>query len=245
MFDILITAAEKDYNKLIFVIRSIRKNIDGFDDIHVISPTNIINKIDGVKYSLDKDVVNFDFSQFKGNIAARTGWYKQQFIKLFQNVTKDNYLVIDSDVYINRKIDLFVDGHPCFLLGEDQDHFPYFEFTKKVLGFGRIYPHSFINEIMYFQRGLIQSMIEPWTEEGFFITSVDVLNKINHKTSSFSEYETYGNFVSKYYPGLYRFQFIKTASKALRKEWNSEELEQYILSFEDKNVDKLSMHTWI
>lgn len=246
MYDILITVAEKDYNKLPFVINSIQNNIQGFHNIHVVSPTIIpLNKPDGIKYHLDSEVVKFDFSKFKGNIALRKGWYIQQFIKLFQRWTMNDYLVVDSDVILNKPLDIIQNGKPCFFLGEDQNHQPYFDFTKKVFGYGREYPYSFINEIMYFKRDLIQEMVSPWSFEGFFEVAVNALNEINHPTSSFSEYETYGNFIMKKHPEMYQIVKLKTKSVAVKRQWTNEEIKEQIQVFKKSNYDKISLHSWM
>jgi hypothetical protein len=245
MYDILITVAEKDYNKLPFVLESIKKYLCGFNEIHIVSPTKIQFESSKTFFHLDRDVVDFDFSKFKGNIALRKGWYIQQFIKLFQKVTSNDYLIVDSDVYFNQKIEIVENGKPCFLLGVNQQHQPYFDFTKKVFGFGREFPHSFINEVMYFKRDIIEKMISPWTKDGFFEIAVKVLNKINHQTSSFSEYETYGNYIHKYFPEMYNVKYIKTKTLAKHGNWTKEELHNVIEHYKDQDYDKISMHSWI
>lgn len=246
MYDILITVAEKDYNKLPFVISSIHNNIQGFHNIHVVSPSIILlPTFKNIYYHYDSAVIDFDFSKFKGNIALRKGWYIQQFIKLFQRWTLNDYLVIDSDVILNKPLDIIQNGKPCFFLGEDQNHQPYFDFTKKIFGYGREYQYSFINEIMYFKRDLIQEMIWPWSFEGFFEIAVNALNEINHPTSSFSEYETYGNFVMKNHPEMYNVKKWKTKSIALKREWANDEIKEQIKSFKNTNYDKISLHSWM
>jgi len=164
IYDILILTTVKDYNKLPFLIQSIEKNLQDWDHIYVISPTHISNNIPNTKkdiiFHTDEEVIDFDFSKLKGNAGnGRTGWYKQQFIKLFQQVTSNNYLVIDSDVYINRPIKIFENNKPNFLLGKDQCHEPYFQFMKLMFGFGQEYHFSFINEMMLFKRNYIDLML--------------------------------------------------------------------------------------
>jgi hypothetical protein len=176
MYDILITVAKKDINKLKFLYESIGQNLTGFDLINVVSDEQIPReqRINGISYWLDKEAVDFDFSLFKGNIALRKGWYVQQFVKLFQWITENDYLVIDSDVYLNKKISIFENGKPCFLLGKDQYHQPYFDFNNQMLGFSREYPYSFINEIMYFKRDLIFEMLNEIDPEYVHLLGMNV-----------------------------------------------------------------------
>jgi hypothetical protein len=204
MFDILILSAEKDYNKVKFVYESIKKYIDGFNKVYCITNKEIIEelKVEGINYYTDDDVLDFDFSKFKGNVLKRSGWYKQQYIKLFQNVTLDNYLVVDSDIIFNKKIDIIENGKPNFFFGRDQYNEAYFRFMKTFLNLDKVHNHSFINEIMLFNRSYINHMLEILNLDanGFFDESVKVLNEMNHD-AGLSEYELYGNFVTKYFPG--------------------------------------------
>ncbi len=245
MYDVLITAAEKDFNKLPYVIESIEKNIDGFAKIYVVTPVKVPKPLQGITYALDDEVLDFDYSKFKGNIAKRKGWYAQQFIKLFQSITSNDYLVIDSDVYITKKLSVVKEGKPHFFLGKDQLHLPYFEFIRLALEIDRVCAYSFINEIMYFKRDLIKQMIAPYSIYGFFEFATKILNAMNHETSSFSEYETYGNFIVKEFPGLYGFTQLETASVALKRTWSDEEIKTFIKKYEGSKYDKISMHSWI
>jgi hypothetical protein len=155
MFDVLILVAPKDFNKLPFVCESIVKNINGVHKFYFVSPCAIPDEklfVDGECF-IDREVVDFDFPII--NAKERRGWYCQQFIKLFQEVTLRDYLVVDADVYINRP--LLVDSkYPTFFLGREQRHEPYFQLMKEVVNLDRVYPHSFISEIMYFKRDVIQ-----------------------------------------------------------------------------------------
>jgi hypothetical protein len=246
-FDILITTAPKDYNKLPFVIDSVRKNICGFDTIYCVSPTEIKreNKLEGVVYVLDSDFVSFDYSKLINK--KRKGWYTQQFIKLFQWITNDNYLVIDSDAIILKPLSIFNrQGMPYFFLGEDQKHLPYFDFMRQMFGFGRTFDHSFINEIMFFKREYIIDMVNSigMGVIDFMDKSIDLINKINHKTSSFSEYETYGNWIVENKPESYDFKVLKCKTMGKSSQYSITDIERLIKQYK-KDYDKLSLHTWL
>ncbi len=247
MFDILILSAEKDFNKIKFVYESINNNINNFDNIHCVTNVKIDDKykISDINYYTDEDVLNLDYSKFKGNVLKRKGWYKQQYIKMFQNVTSDDYLVVDSDIFFNRKIDIFNDK-PSFFFGRDQHHLPYFEFMRRLLKLEKTYNFSFINEIMFFKREYIKKILDMLNVDinGFFDLSVDILNDINHD-AGLSEYELYGNFVTKYFPDSYNYTHIKTYLGGKYSAWNDQEVYNYIKSFEKSDYDIISMHSWI
>ena len=248
MYDILIPTAKKDFLKFRFVYDSIVENLDGFDTFYCISnvemPRNLV--IPGVRYFLDDDVLDFDYSEFQGIVKERKRWYIQQFVKLFQQVTSDDYLVVDADVYFNKKIAVFENGKPTFLFGKDQSHQPYFDFTKRVLGFGRVYPYSFINEVMLFKRKIINHMVSStgFNLYGFFELIVHALNKIND-TSGMCEYEMYGNYVTKYFKDQYNYRYLKTKRYTKRRIWTVEELQNCIDSIKGTNYDMVTFHSWM
>jgi len=248
MYDVLIPTAEKDFLKFRFTYDSILENLDGFDKFYCISNVKVPKElsISGVQYFLDDDVLDFDYSGFKGIVMERKRWYIQQFIKLFQQITSDDYLVVDADVYFNKKIDVIENGKPTFLFGKDQLNQPYFDFTEKVLGFGRIYPYSFINEVMLFKREIINHMVSStgFNIYGFFELATKALNEIN-SPSGMCEYETYGNYVTKYFKDQYNYRYLKTKRYRKHRIWKTEEIQSCINSIKGSKYDMITFHSWI
>lgn len=250
MFDILITVAPKDFNKLRFIGESIQNNIidyneDSFRDIFYVSPIAIPDEylFIGDNLFTDEDIFDFDFSKIK--MENRRGWYRQQFIKLFQEVTADNYLVIDSDAYINKPLKINP-AYPDFYLGKDQHHLPYFRLLKEVLNLDRVYSHSFISEMMFFKRGIIRYLLGELgiSRYDFFDVVVDKINEINDG-SSFSEYEMYGNYVTKNWPDLYKYKNIEVSHQWKKREWTDKEIVDYVSKYKNTNYNILTMHSWI
>lgn len=244
MFDILITVALKDYNKLPFIMESVRNHIKGYGDIYVISPNDIPNDYVSADahYLLDRDIADFDLSRIE---PYRQGWYKQQFIKMFQNETADDYLVVDADVWINKNFDINPD-HPTFFLGRNQDHQPYFKLMKAVLDLDKVYPHSFICEMMFFKRDIIWEILKynKRNKKSFVARCVDEIIKNGHP-SGFSEYETYGNFVTKYYPELYNYKKINVLHNKKLRMWTTQELKVLVGSHGNNGYDILTMHSYV
>jgi hypothetical protein len=248
MFDILIPAHEKDFSKLRFVHDSIVKNIEGFNEIFCITNVKVPEKlkIQGVNYFLDEEVIDFDFSLFQDTIAKRTGWYRQQFVKLFQNVTGDEYLVTEADnIYLN-KVSIFEDGKPIFLLGKDQNHVAYYKIMQKLLGYGREYNYSFINEVMYIKRQYVKELVAltKLNKYGFFELFAAELNR-TQETSGCSDYDLYGNFVEKYHKDEYLYRQVKSVGLGINKEWKVEDIEKQIAINKDSNNIMLKLHSWI
>lgn len=243
--DVLIVTAPKDFNKLQFVYDSIMRNIEGIDEVICVSPEIIPTAYlpSGVFTYLDTETTVFDFSLI--NMKHRRGWYRQQFIKLFQEVTFNNYLVVDSDVFICKKLNIG-DDFPVFYLGKDQLHKPYFDLMKDIVNLDRVYPHSFISEIMYFKREIIDHMLDylKIDQAEFFLRCVEYINKADD-ASGFSEYELYGNYVTKNFPNTYQYEHINVLYQAKKRLWTDDEVSNHIKENMNKEYDLLTMHSWI
>ena len=247
MYDILIPASEKDFIKLRFVWESIINNLAGFDKIYCISkakmPVNL--RLPSVNYFTDSDIINFDF-KFTGVIKGHEGWYIQQYIKLFQQVTSDDYLEVDADVFFNKKVNIIENGKPCFLFGRDQHHIPYFNLMEKLFDIERVCPHSFINETMFFKRSIIKHFLDSFKVDarGFFEMIISEVNRVN-QMSGFSEYEFYGNYVTKYFKDYYNYKNLKTYLGGKYGQWTENEVRQYVNGFKGSDYDLISMHSWM
>jgi hypothetical protein len=245
MFDILITIAEKDFNKLRFCVNPIDLYVLRFNKIHVVSDIEIPEKYKperAINYHLDRDVLPIDFELFDNK---RKGWYKQQFIKLFQTITDHNYLVIDGDTVLMRPLQVNP-NYPCFYHGKNQFHKPYFELMTRLFGVTQANPYSFINEIMLFKRGYVLEMLEKLHLSVFgFIDKVILDVNESREWSGFSEYELYGHWMSLNHPGAYIHRILRTGSKAKKEIWSDEAVEKFIQDSHNMGLDKISLHSWI
>ena len=244
IFDILITAAKKDFNKLPFVLSGIERNIRGYNNIHIISNHPVPDEylVNGTIQYRDHEALDYDFLGI--DMENRRGWYRQQFIKLLQTTTTDDYLVIDADVYINKPMKINT-GNPSFYLGRDQYHMPYFQCFDRICGLKRSYDHSFICEIMFFKRDIINMILEEigLDRYDFLNRCVEMINKVNNG-SGFSEYEFYGNYVTSRWPGAYQYKKIKVLHNKKYRKWYDEEIRQYVENNSHSDYDILTMHSW-
>ncbi|MBQ3806164.1 MAG: hypothetical protein II844_10250 [Prevotella sp.] len=129
----------------------------------------------------------------------RSGWLFQQFVKLSGNVgTCRHYLCIDADhVLVYPHVFLTSEGKTVFYQSYEE-HLPYYDMIQRLLPGMEISRLSYVDHKMLFDKQklakLQQAISEngggkPWTEV--------VLDKIDRSThAGFSEFETYGNFVS-------------------------------------------------
>ncbi len=239
MYDIVIVAGEKDFTKIPFVYDSIITNITGYNKIYCFCPSYPVEKIEGIEYVLDQTVLQTDINKIK----FRPNWVYQQYLKLLQGVTLTNYLVIDSDILFTRPVSIFEGSKPCFLLGNFSIHKPFFNYSERLFGIGNEYGKSFINEVMLFNRDLVNELIYSKfnTKKAFIAKS----NSIIDSTCFLSEYELYGNYIYKYHPMEYEYKVVRVARNPRKISWSKEELVNYINQYKDSNIDMLTISSLI
>lgn len=244
--DLFLPAAPKDYNKIPYAIKAACKHVVGLTSVHIITPDEIELKdefsLPIIKHR-DEDVLPFNRDEFQ----YRPDWVYQQFLKLFQQVTGNWYLVIDSDLVFNRNISLVEDGKPVFLLGSDQYHDPYFWFNKEMLGFGKTYPWSFLSACTFYCRYLVNEMVRFCGFDNrleFIEKAVEIINGGCHPAES----ELYGSYVYSEYPDLYAFRKLRHAlnGKYDSTPWSNEEIETLQKQMNKRdNVDIFTINTWL
>lgn len=237
LFDIFIPCKTSDVNKLKFLLPSIRKNIAGYDDIFIVTPERI--DIPGVKCLTDFEVLP---KWYKDTAPYRPGWTFQQYLKILQPVSKDRYLIIDSDLWINRPLEIFDSaGKPTFFFGRDQLAPQYFEHMSH-FGLRKFHHYSFISEIMLFDRSIISEFLadQKLTADTF----VEKSNKILTRTCHIGDYEFYGNMVMKYRKDAYNEKYLKSLVLGKHGPWSDHEITVTIKDPMNSSYDTIAYHTW-
>lgn len=246
--ELVIPCAPKDEVKLTAVLASVEANLTGISAAHVITPNGVT--VEG-HYSFpvylhhDRDVVDFDPQRFK----FRPTWIYQQFLKLFQNVTAtDWYLCLDADRFINRPLSLFEEETPIlFLSSRDQGYDFYFEYSKRMIGVGRVYGHSFLSECTLYHKALIREMLDRsgLNQQDFLARSADIIDA----TCCIGDAELYGNFVWSRYPDLYKPLILRDEIRGkypeYHGEWTAYEIALYVEEMKcHDDIDIFSAHSW-
>lgn len=244
--DLFIPAAPKDYIKLPFVLDSVDRYLPDITAAHIVTPTEITLPREyrfPVMFHRDQDVLDFDYTRFK----FRPTWIYQQFLKLFQQVTGEWYLVMDADRFINTPQQLFDDGTPImFLRDRDENHTPYFEYNKKMIGVGKVYDHSFLSECTLYSRSVVEAMLLEcdFTIDDWLVESANI---ITHDCC-IADAELYGSFVYSRQPDLYRFNILRDymiGKYAGQGEWTTEEIVAYVERMASRDdVDFFTAHSW-
>lgn len=234
-YDIIIFSAKKDLHKIKYIYDGIINNLTGYNKIYCICPEFPTELVNGVEYVLDTTVGNFDMSGVK----FRPDWIRQQYMKLFQDITLDLYLVIDADIIINKPIEIFTNNKPNFLLGGGMKYNSFTNYCKLLFDFSGVYEKSFVNEIMLFDRRIVNEMISSKfkTQEDFIIES----NKIINPTCLISEYELYGNYIYSSHRDSYNYKMTSTLRFNKFSKWLPADIEAYIIKYVDSNYSLLTI----
>jgi hypothetical protein len=222
-YDVLIVCAEKHLRNLDYVVSGVRKNIkEPARKIFCVTPEIPAKKIKGVKYLRDADVIDFDMS---GCHFSNPNWVKQQYIKFFQKITLEKYLVVDADFIINKPISLIENGKTNLFVWEKFNYRIFHSYIEKMFGLKKVTDYSFISEIVFFDRVLISELI--LSKFGSINEFILESNRQITSRCRLSEYETYGTYVMSKYPE--KFKLNKT-SRIFLKEYNNRQRIQPFIS---------------
>ena len=225
--DVFITLHKKDIPALPLCVKSISKYlIPRSNRITIVSddiPAGLLTEY-GLNHIYEsavfRDLTLAEMPEIICNGEDRTGWYFQQFLKweARKYSTTNNYVVADADTIFIRPMILLHNNKYVFYRG-DQHHMPYFKTYEKLFGYLPEKQPSFIANYMIFNTAIIDKIIAriekiyPGNKEWYKII-LDAIDK--NEPSSFSEFETYGYYMSKYHPDL--FDSRKCRNKILQKE---------------------------
>ena len=235
-FPIIIPTTTKDYLR---VKRDLRALLDYLPakEIVFIGPATLEEPVKSdatgvgieghVRYLNENDIISFDelTDLMRGRLAAdgyemaansKPGWYYQQFLKMsFSEICdEDYYMSWDADTIPLRTIRMFDDeGHPYFDLKAEFNP-GYFVTLKNLLGLDKVNEKSFIAEHMIFSKSRMAELIKEIEalpiRGGKYYEKIFYSLDLNNLKKGFSEFETYGSWMSVRHPGEYTF-----------RDWNS------------------------
>jgi len=242
-YDLFIPLIEKDEIKLKYVYEYALKHLAP-KNVFVCSPHKINNKIQGIEYINDLDVINLADKSF---IGFRPNWTYQQFLKLFFKSYSQYYFALDCDTIILKQLSLFKENKPVWYYGWKQNHFPYFLFNRRHFNLKKSLNHTGIGDLGLFNKNIIQSFLDSTgysTPELLLKGIGPSMNQVFH----FSEYETYANIINQYYPGLYTFEPLSQMNEGRDLNRGQNWSENDVVAAIDRalKTDKsiLSIHSW-
>ena len=148
----------------------------------------------------------------------RAGWYFQQFLKMgyARICQEDAYVVWDADTVPVRPVRFDNEQGQYFFTLRQEYNPPYFETLHTLLGLEKVQQESFIVENMIFDTALMRELLEKIEENDalkgqVFWQKILYAVKPEHlKGSGFSEFETYGTYVTTVHPERYTTRHLET-----------------------------------
>ncbi len=231
VFDTLIVTTPDDFRRVSIHLPRISANITNGRLIFIGRSevgSLVRDNLDSSKFSFinENEIVPFDdvhalFCKRLESIAQGqeiprrlTGWYYQQFLKMKYAYICDNeyYMTWDGDTIPCKKVEMFdpITDQPYFDL-KHEHHKPYFETLSVILpGMSKIIEQSFISEHMIFKCEFMKELVDAiegnTNIEGtlFWEKILNAIPPEDIQNSAFSEFETYGTFVSLRHVNFYK-----------------------------------------
>jgi hypothetical protein len=165
---------------------------------------------------ISKDIARYLSQVNPSNRFAK--WYFQQFLKMGicnRSDLHENYLIWDSDTILLHPLSFFSQDGKVLFTKSDEYHKPYFATLYKILKEPRRVNFSFIAQHMMIKKRIMAEMINrikadslcdgSWVWailKSIFEGHTSCLPPCSPPVPEFSEYETYGNYVTNNYPEM-------------------------------------------
>ncbi|MFC3883487.1 DUF6492 family protein [Bacillus songklensis] len=261
--DLVIPVLEKDLDVLPYVVNSARSKIlHPIDEIYIVSPNNKLIREFCLHHSckfIDEDTIlpitkhDIDYTVPPGwkwegitydEPKNRSGWLFQQFIKLSGDHLCSNnyYLVLDSDtVFLQPHVFIFDNKEVLYCPDVKGTHRPIFKLLKLLLGHKAVAPVSLISHHMLFHSPkvrLLKEKIEKRFNKPWYQVILDHIDKTD--IFSFSEFETYGNFLLKDFPHSI---ILADGKNSYMKQWEIDDIDKFDLDELSKKYKTMSFHS--
>ena len=246
---LVIPTISRDFHKIYNNLRFYINYIDGIKNIILIGNEQINKLIREKKPSLSFPIIFINEKLLIDvNKVQQLNFYFRNKIRLCHNKF---YLVWDSDTIPIKEVKMFSNDRKPIFDVKTEYHKPYFITLKKIFPeLGKRYNYSFISEHMIINTNLMKNMIRRITFNKNLIGNTwyeKIINCIEIKDlpkSGFSEFETYGTFVKKYYKQIYNIRhwesFTRLRKKITELHFNSNFLTDNDIKNFSKNYNAIS-----
>ena len=228
--------------KKIFIISSnlnfkyLRKLKNVFPNIRLIDEDNLIPG-----FNLE-NIKNY-FRKLNKN-TRRCGWYYQQFLKMQISFLEDidqDYLIWDIDTILLKKMKYINKSGNYIIYRNNKCHKPYFDTIEKLLEIKKNRNYSFINENLIINKLFMQKLIlkisSVDTSNHWIINILNNIDNENLTKSGFSEFETYGSYISEFHKDYFTIKKTRSMRYTYSFFGNPNEYSTYVGLF-------LSRYSW-
>jgi len=243
--DVVIPVAIKDYESVALVVDSIKKYLKHkIETIYIVAEKNEtitdICRENGLRFISEDTINGISKKRIQYTVKGidRSGWLYQQFIKLsVEKISPKKYVFIcDADTLLCRPQRLIYKNHVIFN-HSDEYHQPYYDAYYNIVRQKTSYPLSFVAHYMMIDTAVLKELKKKIQQVSNHTWDEAILEKIDMKEfSSFSEYETYGNFYcSKMKAGHSYWNNVNLAGE------NIMQLDYYVKNVQRK-IKSISFH---
>ena len=253
--DVVIPIIPRDFEKITANLPFIQKHIQP-ENIILIGPTPVAQLVNhnnrfekSIKlHFIDENELIYVKKVKKLCNCGRSGWYIQQFIKMQYSkiCTKPYYLIWDADTMPLKNIQMFNDSGKPFFDVKTEYHRPYFITMKKLLpDLGKQHNFSFISEHMIVRKQFMNELIDKIQScssikgDSWYEKVINAIDSKDLRKSGFSEFETYGTFVQKYYPQVYEIRKWKSL-RVWNGQYKARTITEKDITLLSKNYDAVS-----
>lgn len=212
MIDFVIPCHPKDFPSLRLCVDGIRNNTSVCNKIFIVSKEDPkIEKTFHVpeeKYFqyVTKEKIEEIWNQKNSNLAYRSKWVYQQFLKLLSarviSELSDSYVIVDSDTIFLR--DVYFESDKFYYCKAQEYHLPYLQPTKILLDVEQTIGFSCISHHMIFNKEKLQSLLESvemkFGGKPFVECVLDIIDY--NEASCLSEWDLYANYMILNYPEM-------------------------------------------
>lgn len=212
--DVVVPLHAKDVALLPWCLRGIRRHIR-HRNIYVVAAAPLAAAV-----RRDRRAIFVDEDAVVPGISAATfdegvwPWYFQQILKLGMaaRLDGDHYLTVDADTVFVRDVDM-LDGSRALYDYRPDPVATYRSAFERLTGLKAETGYSFVTHHMVFARSIVLEMIGSFVGRGTWVDQIVEVARDGWPTFmlwTFSEFETYGNYLACRHPQRMRLRLLRS-----------------------------------
>lgn len=251
-YQVSIPVHPKDYTKIPFVVERALRHTDA-SAVHLLA-----YETDNIRRYIPSD--SRVFLHHEGDILPESrdifpdirqgqGWYFQQFLELFQDVTDtDWYIGLNCDLMINRPYPVFNGRTPLQVLSRDKNSQKevYNPFNLAMFPGTQPAPWNYLSDGTLYNKRITRQMAESvgCDVAGFMRKSAELISMDCNPRYTPGDANLYMHYVNTVYPTLYTVVELRNSMNGLYNgiEWTTERLEELLSN--NSTSDTISAHCW-